>query len=142
MAETDDIAAELNQRAALEGEFIPRPAETPTDQPAFDAAAVRPLVSNLWRAIFIAMAPYWLSEEIAPEHRITAASIDQISDASIVVINKYLPWLIEKFPELWMLAATIGITVLPPILAGIPRRKPEADADADKTKTHDAAQTS
>ncbi len=141
MAETDDIAAELNQRAALEGEFIPKPAasttEAPADQPFFDAAQVRPLFSAFWRAVFIRLAPYWLSEELAPEHRITADSIDQISDASIVVVNKYLPLLIEKFPELWMLAATIGIVVLPPVLNGIPRHKPEAE----KTKTHDAAQT-
>ena len=125
MAETDDITAELAARAAAE-----LPPETTDEAPAQPAPMLppetaRPMVANVWRAVLIRLAPNWLSADIAPEHRITPESIDATADASMAVINRYLPDILEKYPELFMLGACVGAMCLPPLAAGVPRFKPE-----------------
>ncbi len=138
----EPLINELEQREVLEGEHIPHD-EVPPDpaaQAKEDAEAVKQLLAGIVRIAFVAFAPNWLSADVPDEVRVTPEHLEQIGISAGRVVDRYLPGLIERFPELFALAVSVGVSIGPPLMAGIPRFKPAPQPEAPASGGDDGSE--
>jgi hypothetical protein len=140
-----DAYEELRQREAAEptaqaGEYIPRD-EAAQAQAAELEAQARKMVTGVLGLAVRSIAPYWMSSEVDDDLRITREKLDDLADAYILVIGRYLPGLIEKFPEVVGAVISTAVVFLPLAREGVPRRKPKPIEPGASNDAADAAGT-